>query len=141
MVEPSRPSILDTRIWLELMEGDGRLADDVVAELERAAVEGRLFVSAVSLWEVASLVASGTVRLVVPVRTWLEDALATPGLTLLPIDPDCAAEAAHLPDVFPGDTVDRLLVAAARTSGGLLYTADPVLLSYARAGHVSARAS
>lgn len=121
------------------MEGVPRLGEEVVSELERAAVEGRLYVSAASLWEVASLVAMGAVRLVVPVRTWLEDALATPGLTLLPIDPECAAEAAHLPGEFVGDTVDRLLVAAARTSGGLLYTADPTLLAYADEGHVVAR--
>ena len=120
------------------MEGDSRLDGRTVAELERAASDGSLFVSTLSLWEVATLESLGRVRFAVPVETWLHEALDTPGLNLLPVDAGTAADSVRLPGAFTGDPVDRLLVAAARSHRGRLYTADPVILAYASAGYVDA---
>ena len=138
MASQRTPNILDTHAWLWLMEGDSRLDERMVADLEEAASEGSLFVSTLSLWEVATLESLGRVRFSVPVETWLQDALATPGLNLLEIDARVAAESARLPGTFAGDPVDRLLVAATRTHGGRLYTADRAILAYASAGYVDA---
>ncbi len=121
------------------MEGDPRLEADVVNALEYAASLGALTVSAVSLWEVATLEAAGRVRFLVPVSAWLEEALATPGLSVLNVDPHIAAESASLPDAFSGDAVDRILVASARVRHGRLYTADPVIAAYAERGYVDVR--
>ena len=129
-------TILDTHVWLWLMEGDPRLDARRVEELERAASAGSLYVSTLSLWEVAVLEALGRVRFTVPIDTWLEEAIDTPGLNLLEVDSRTAAESARLPGAFSGDPVDCLLVAAARTHGGRLYTADPRIVAYAGSGFV-----
>lgn len=120
------------------MEGDARIDASMVGELEGAASEGSLFVSTLSLWEVAALESLGRVRFAVPVDAWFEEALGIPGLNLLDVDSRTAAESARLPGSFEGDPVDRLLVAAARTHGGRIYTADERILSYSRSGYVNA---
>jgi len=120
------------------MEGDARFDPAMIGELEDAASTGSLFVSTLSLWEVAALESLGRVRFAVPVDAWFEEALGVPGLNLLDVDSRTAAESARLPGAFAGDPVDRLLVAAARTHGGRIYTADDRILAYGRAGYVDA---
>jgi len=120
------------------MEGDTRINPALAGELEDAASAGSLFVSTLSLWEVAALESLGRVRFAVPIETWFEEALGIPGLNLLDVDSRTAAESARLPGLFDGDPVDRLLVAAARTHGGRIYTADERILAYGRSGYVVA---
>ena len=131
-------NILDTHVWLWLMEGDPRIEAELVERFEKLAISGRLYVAAPSLWEVASLEAAGRIRFAVPVTTWLTEALETPGLNLLTLNPETAAESARLPGEFAGDAVDRILIAAARTRTGRIYTADPDILTYAERGYVDA---
>ena len=133
-----RPLILDTHSWIWLLNGDESIGGSVfVTEAEAASVAGRLYVCSISIAEVALLAAAGRVRLVVPVTTWLREALETPGLRILDIDIDTAAEGAELPGEFPGDAADRLIVAATRLVGGRLATADSALKLYAEDGYVT----
>ena len=129
-------TILDTHVWLWLMEGDSRLSGALVDELEELATIGRLYVSSVSLWEVAHLERNGRIHFTVPVDALLEEALSTPGLNVYAIDGSVAAESARLPGEFAGDPVDRIIVASARVLSGALVTADPAMHAYGRAGHV-----
>lgn len=132
-------SILDTTVWVRLMDGDPGLGDETVDAIERAAAMGTLYVATLSLWEVAMLEAYGRIRLTVPVDAWLAEAIETPGLNLLEIDVPIAAESARLPGRFDGDAVDRMLVGAARTRSGCLYTSDPVIIAYGRLGYADIR--
>ncbi len=129
------PIILDTHSWILLMEGDRSLdGDPFVAAAESASIDGRLYVSAISIAEVALLASAGRVRFVVPVTTWLREALETPGLQVVELDVRVAAEGANLPGAFPGDSADRLIVSTARLLGGWLATADPALQEYGAEG-------
>lgn len=133
------PLILDTHSWIWLLEGDERLAGSpFIVEAERASVSGRLYVSAISIAEVALLVSHERLRFSVPLAQWLEDALETPGLQVVEIDAQVASEGAALPGDFRGDAADRLIVASARLLGGRLATADAVLTAYAAQGYVTA---
>lgn len=132
-----KPIILDTHLWVWLMEGEERLgASGLRVELERAARGERLFVSAVSVWEIAMLEAAGRLRFTVPCVTWLREALATPGLRMVPLSAPVALDSARLPGVFDGDPADRIIVATARSLGGRLATADDRLIAYGEAGFV-----
>lgn len=133
-----KPLILDTHSWIWLLNGEESLGGSLfVTEAESASVAGSLYVCSISIAEVALLASAGRVRLVVPVTTWLREALETPGLQIIDIDIDIAAEGAGLPGEFPGDAADRLIVAATRLIGGRLATADPGLKRYGEDGHVS----
>lgn len=123
------PLLLDTHVWIWLMEGSpGRLSAAVVRAIEEAAQEGNVRIHPLSVWEVGTLVRKGRLGLAGPVERWVEEALAVEGVTLTPLTSAMALEAAALPDPFPGDPVDRMLVATARILGATLVTADQRIL-------------
>jgi PIN domain nuclease of toxin-antitoxin system len=118
------PLLLDTHVWIWLMEGSERLSPAVVRAIEEAGQEGSVRIHPLSVWEVGTLVRKGRLSLAGPVERWVEEALAVEGVTLTPLTSAMALEAAALPDPFPGDPVDRMLVATARILGATLVTAD-----------------
>jgi len=139
MLMPDRapPTILDTHVWIWLVEGvAGALASSAVDEIERAARDGAVLVSAISVWEVAMLEARGRLSLSRPVEKWIEAALNVPGVRLLPLEPEIAVESTRLPGGSHGDPTDRILMASARHLGGRLATRDGAILEYARLGHL-----
>lgn len=126
--------LLDTHIWLWLMSGDDHLPSGIVSRLEHAASFGGLYVSSLSIWEIAALAEADRVRFSIPLEQWFEQALGTPGLNVAEIDAAIAAESVRLPGEFDGDAVDRVLIATARVLGATLVTADRTLSDYASDG-------
>jgi len=66
----------------------------------------------------------GRIELTIPLREWLEDAVAPPLVRTRGISPAIAAELNVLPDSFHRDPADRILVATARIHGATLLTND-----------------
>ena len=93
------------------MEGiQEELGRRVRTEVDRASRDGRILVSAISVWEVAMLEALDRIGLSRPVEEWVRSALRAPGVRLLPLTPEIAVESTRLPDAPPGDPADRILV-------------------------------
>jgi PIN domain nuclease of toxin-antitoxin system len=137
-MSPTTPLLLDTHVWIWLMEGSpGRLSPGVVRAVEEAAAGGSVRVHPLSVWELGMLVRKGRLSLAGPVERWVEEALAVEGVTLTPLTSGMALEAAALPDPFPGDPVDRMLVATARILGATLVTADRRILEGAEVAGAS----
>jgi PIN domain nuclease of toxin-antitoxin system len=129
--------LLDTHIWLWYAQGDAdRLPPASVNKLEQARRKDGLRVSSISVWEVGIQHSKGRVHLSSPLRDWVQYALAPPGISLVPLDADIAAESTLLPGEPHGDPADRFLIAAARTKGFMLATRDAAIIKYGKAGHV-----
>ena len=128
--------LLDTHVLVWTVEGDRRLGTNASAAIAAAERAGAVGVSAVTPWEIALLAEQSRLRLVQEVGTWLEAALALPGIKLMPVEPEIAIDSARLPGAFHADPADRLIIATARHSGARLLTADGTILSYAKRGHV-----
>jgi PIN domain nuclease of toxin-antitoxin system len=62
----------------------------------------------------------------------VRDALATPGLSLIPLTPEIAIDSTRLAESFHGDPADRIIVATARRMGARLITRDQKMMDYAR---------
>jgi PIN domain nuclease of toxin-antitoxin system len=108
-------TVLDTHVWIWVVEGDrAALAPSAIEAISRAAKEGAVRVSAISVWEVAMLEAKGKISLSRPVDDWVQAALRAPGVSLLPLSPDIAIESTRLPGAPGGDPADRILMASAR---------------------------
>ena len=73
------------------------------------------------------------------VADWLNDALALPGLRVVPLSTEIAVSSTRLPGALPSDPADRIIVATARSLDIELITADRPLLDYARTGYARAR--
>ena len=44
--------VLDTHVWIWLVEGNSRLLVEVRSQIEQTAIEGWVYVSAISPWEI-----------------------------------------------------------------------------------------
>lgn len=139
MSEISERYLLDTHLWMWLIEGDGRLNKAQVEKFDIYQREGRIFASVISAWEIALLVSLKRVVLSMEVDTWLRTTIEPGRIQLLPLSLDAAIEANRLPGNVHRDPVDRILVATARQMDMTLLTRDDVLLAYAKQGHFRAR--
>jgi PIN domain nuclease of toxin-antitoxin system len=116
--------LLDTHVLLWWTSGSDRLPEAHREALAGASPEAPVFVSDVSLLEIATLHRLGKIELKLPLRDWLEHAVAPPLVRRFGITPAVAAETAALPDGFPRDPADRVLAATARVLGATLLTCD-----------------
>lgn len=117
-------ALLDTHILLWWHGDRSRLSPEQREIIEAADAKAPLRVSDISLWEVATLHSLGRIHLKIPLREWLEKAVAPPLVRRHGISPPVAAELATLPDSFHRDPADRILVATARVLGATLLTRD-----------------
>jgi PIN domain nuclease of toxin-antitoxin system len=128
--------LLDTHMLVWLLEDSARIAEPIHAQLQQGADEDRLFVSAITPWEIAMLVAKGKLRLSRDVAEWISAALSLPGIHLEPLSPAIAVASTRLPWECHGDPADRILLATARHLDATLVTADSQILDYGTLGFV-----
>jgi len=125
----AEPLLLDTHTLLWWQAGSDRLSARA-----RRLIDGapRLFLSAISVWELAMMVDQGVVALDRPTQIWVHDLLADGIVTIAELTPAIAVAAAHL-DEFTGDHADRIIYATAVQNQLTLVTKDDRLADYARA--------
>lgn len=125
--------LLDTHIALWLSRGDTRLGETTRKTMDAAwKAGGRIFLSAVSVWEISMLVEKGAIELDLPVEAWVNRFLDRPGLTAVPLDHSAAARAYSLHHLEHRDPADRLLIASAIGLGCPLVTRDDRIRRFAR---------
>jgi PIN domain nuclease of toxin-antitoxin system len=131
--------LLDTHYWLWFQIGNAqRLNPAARDELSDMQARRDLYLSAVSVWEVARLAADGHIDLGESVDRFLETGTREGGLQLVPLSTRVLIESTRLPGDLHRDPSDRLLVATAREHGLTLVTRDGELLRYSRKGHIRA---
>ncbi|MBI4938335.1 MAG: type II toxin-antitoxin system VapC family toxin [Nitrosomonadales bacterium] len=134
--EPSL--LLDTHIWLWLACGiPGKISPYTLRTIEQSGKRRTLFVSIISVWEIALLESKRRIALPMPTQKWMARALDNPEIKLIGLDePEIALDSCHLPEEFHADPADRFLVATARAKNAILVTADQRILDYSKLGHV-----
>lgn len=113
-----------------------KIPASVRSRISSASGKGLVYVSAISVWEVATLDAKRRLTLSMDCRTWVDRALDAPGVHLAPLSPSVAVDSTRLPGDLHSDSADRILVATARYMNGTLVTRDRLILNYAADGHV-----
>lgn len=122
--------LLDTHVWFWWVQDPARIPAKTRRRLESEERSGALLVSAVSAWEIALKCSLGKLELPMDVRAWLDAAEHYPGVRMLALPVDVAAESTLLPGTFHNDPADRFLVAQARARGVPLATADRKIIAY-----------
>ena len=84
------------------------------------------------------LEAKGRIRFWMDCMDWVDQALAAPGISLVPLTPEIAIASSRLPGGFHGDPADRIIVATAREMDAALITRDRKILAYGREDYVTA---
>lgn len=122
--------LLDTHAWVWWTTGSARLSVRGKAAIRKAAAEGDLLLSTISVWEVAKLVEKGRLQFDRDAERWIEKALEMPGLTLVPLAPVISCRACSLPQPFHDDPADQIIVATACVEGATILTADDRIRRY-----------
>lgn len=117
-------ALLDTHVLIWWLNDSKRLSRAQREVVESAHAGSPLLVSDISLWEVATLHSLGRIQLRMPLRTWLDKAVAPPLVRRHGVSPAIAAELATLSESFQRDPADRIIVATARVFGATLLTHD-----------------
>lgn len=126
--------LLDTHVWLWTAEGnEQKLGRRTRRMIERARALGRVHLSIASVFELATLHASGRIDLVPSAERFIHDSLEVAGLRLIEITTGIALDGGLIPSTMLADPIDRLIVASAIHAGIPLITRDERILAYARA--------
>jgi len=129
--------VLDTHIWVWWVQGDPQLKSDR-RQLIQANESGGLGVSAISVWEVAKLVAGNRIDFGRGASEWIATALGYPGIVLLPLTPEISVESCNLPGPIHKDPADQIIVATARVLACPLMSADGKIAAYPHVEHAQA---
>jgi PIN domain nuclease of toxin-antitoxin system len=121
-----RGLLLDTHIWFWFLTGSTRLPSAI-----RDAIEGSrpsLWLSAISVWELAKLEEKGRIRVRGGARRWIESALKAMPVHEAPLSREIALLSTEL-DLDHQDPADRFLAATAIVHELRLATVDERLLA------------
>jgi len=124
--------VLDTHAWVWWVAEPERLSPEARDLIEKAAVEGEVYVSSISTWEVAMLVDRGRLTLSMDVGAWIALSESLPALRFVPVDNAIAVRSIFLPDYRNRDPADRIIIATALALGKTVITKDRKIRGYAR---------
>jgi PIN domain nuclease of toxin-antitoxin system len=114
--------LLDTHIWLWLLDSSGKLNRQILRRLKDQ--QNELWLSPISTWEVLTLHHKGRIQLRGDLSEWIAE--ATTGTKEAPVTHEIAFAARQLP--LHQDPADRMIAATAMVLDLTLVTADERLL-------------
>ena len=116
--------LLDTHILIQWLADPSPLSPAQIHAIGQAGPDNPMLLSDISLWEIATLHSLGRIALDRPLREWLTDACSPPLVRCMRITPAVAAEVGRLPESFPRDPADRIIVSTTLLAGAVLLTND-----------------
>jgi PIN domain nuclease of toxin-antitoxin system len=120
--------VLDTCVLVFDALTPTRLSEKARVALDEAEVQGALFCSDISLWEIAMLVHKGRLDPGTDYLSFIRTALTARGIVALPITVEIAHLSVSLPSVAHKDPADRIIAATAAHHRAPLVTCDESLL-------------
>ncbi len=122
--------VLDTHVWIWWVSNPERLSDNAEKFVDAAMLKKAVYLSSISSWEVALLVANDRLALTMDVRDWIAKTEALPFVNFVPVDNAIAIKSIYLPEPLHRDPADRIIIATALTLGAALLTTDEKIMNY-----------
>ena len=123
-------TLLDTHAWVWWLTEDRRLSTRAKSRITSGLAEQDLWISLISVWEVAKKVEKKQLILDRPLGQWLDEAVTRPGLGVRELTRPILVQSCELPQPFHGDPADQILVATARLHGAVMVTKDQRIRRY-----------
>jgi PIN domain nuclease of toxin-antitoxin system len=124
------PTLLDTHAWVWWLTADRRLSARARSVIATGLGQQDLWISLISVWEVAKKVEKQQLVLDRPLDRWLDEAMTPRGLGVWDMTRPILVQSCDLPQPFHGDPADQILVATARHHGALVVTKDQRIRRY-----------
>jgi PIN domain nuclease of toxin-antitoxin system len=121
--------LLDTHVLFWALNDPARLSRPAASAIRRARLNDNVSISAITLWELASLLARGKIQGYGTLEASLR--LLTQKVKVWPITIEIASLAAQFPSDYSNDPSDRIIGATARAEGLTLITRDEKIRSSA----------
>jgi PIN domain nuclease of toxin-antitoxin system len=128
--------LLDTCAWLDAFAAPERLRPSV---RKLIAGEPLVYVSAISLLEIARKEAKGELIFGMALSKWFQLALPIKRVRVLEITSEIAIDATRLPVWSHKDQADQIIVATARLHGLKILTSDSKILKYRQVASIASR--
>ncbi|MFQ5739909.1 MAG: type II toxin-antitoxin system VapC family toxin [Acidobacteriota bacterium] len=122
--------VLDTHTWVWWVSGSPRLSGTARQAIDRSLGEHGIYLSSISVWEVALLAKSGRLRLSIGVEDWIAKSEALPFLNFVAVDNRIALRSTQLPEPLHSDPADRIIIATTLSLRAKLITKDKKLANY-----------
>lgn len=119
--------LLDTHAWVWWAASSRNLSKKAVTAIDSAET---IYISVISCWEVAMLVAKDRLVLDRDIEIWMDQALKLQRVRLAPLTPAIAVRSSRLDKKFTGDPADRIIVATALESGYSIVSKDERIRKY-----------
>lgn len=133
--------LLDTHIWIWLMNGENKKIEKVRKLIDYATEDNTLFISAITPWETAMLANKNKIKLkdknIISIE-WIEKALLFPRIKVINITKDILLDSVSLPEnnKIHKDPADRIIISTARLNNLTLITSDKKIIDYSENGNV-----
>ena len=122
--------VLDTHVWVWWVSSLAPLSPKVRRLIGDGGQQNAIYLSSISIWEVAQLVNRGRLQLTMEVADWVAKSEALPFVHFVPVDNTIALKSVQLPDPLHSDPADRIIIATALTLGFPLATRDEKIARY-----------
>jgi PIN domain nuclease of toxin-antitoxin system len=116
--------ILDTHVWIWWVSSPDLLSSRARTLIDKSVVDKKIYISSMSVWEVAMLVAKGRLQMTMEVGDWIRASEALPFIQFVPVTNAIALKAVRLPMKSLIDPVDRIIMATAMVLDLVLITKD-----------------
>ncbi len=130
MTEETR-LLLDTHVLVWFLENSDELSSKVKQQIETAAMQNSILVSAISIWEIAQLESRKRIQAEFGIEEYVQRIVETPGINLTPLTPEVCCLGANLPN-FHKDPSDRIIVATSLILNAKLVTRDRNIIGYSK---------
>ena len=122
--------LLDTHAWIWWNMNPRKLSAKVRSLIASSGRYEDLLLSAISPWEFSKLLEKKRIGISCDPEEWINQALEMPKLRLVPLSPAIAYRSTVLPQTFPGDPADQIIVATAREENATILTKDKNIQQY-----------
>ena len=123
--------LLDTHVVYWAAAEPKQLSRAAARAIEKASGAGGVWISSVTLYELAGMLKSGRVRGGGSPQSVVEAIVGAVRAGVHEITPEIAVLAQHFPDAFPRDPMDRVIAATAQALGIPLVTKDDRMIDSA----------
>jgi PIN domain nuclease of toxin-antitoxin system len=122
--------VLDTHVWVWWLSECQSLPPKVQKILTEAKAKQAIFISSISVWEVAQLASRGRLKLTMDYADWIAQTESLSFINFVPVSNHIALRSVQLPPPLHQDPADRVIMATALILGMPLITKDEKISRY-----------
>ncbi len=127
--------VLDTHVIIWYLEGI-KLSKKQVELIDELKAKNGLYISAISIWEIAMLSSIGKINFSVSFDNWINKLLSISGLNLIQLSSEILIASSQLIHYEHKDPADRIIIASCRETNSYLMTFNQKIVDYGNQGYL-----